>query len=203
MFATKLTIAMLLLGLMAACGSATSVEMTRRIDLLEVMNVPPGSTTINGFRLGTELDAPLLTEAQWTAETRTLPGAGSETPPCNDGTAHRLNKVGGRAEDDLFIAVEAIGDTGGDDVSDDRDCGCDTHISRLLFNNLSIEAEPSIPDYANLTLGKDHLCPNRLDDLVVGDSEFGGAVTVDFSGTLRVEDGGLWLDVTYFVREVP
>ena len=79
-------------------------------------------------------------------------------------------------------------------------------IPRLVtfcFNSVGIESVPPTFDLANLTLGKDELCPNRLDDLVVGDNEFGGDVMMDFSATLRVQDGGLWLDVTYFVREAP
>lgn len=204
MITGKLILPVLALFLITGCGSGTSVEMTRTIDVLEAIGVSPGATAVEGFRLGLDLHAPLLTEALWTAESRTLPAAGGETgAPCNDGTAYRLTKSGGRGPDDLFIAVEVIGDTGGGDISGDRDCGCDTHIKRLLFNQLRIEPEPPFVGYADLEFGKDELCPNRLDDLVVGDGEFGGPVAVDLSAALRVVDGGLFLEVTYFAQDAP
>ena len=200
--------AVLAVLLMAACGStASSIEMRRTFDVLDLqpdLRDFIGSEPITGFRIGPEVDTPVLTEATWTAETRTLPAAGPETPPCNDGTPHRLVKAGERGLHDLLLGVEVIGDTGAEDISPDRNCQCDTHVSRLSLNDIRIEPRPSPGSSrgtSGIRLGREQLCPNRLDDLVVGDNEFDGPVTVDLTATLRVDAGRLLLDVVYFVRE--
>ncbi|MBZ0111272.1 MAG: hypothetical protein K8J08_02295 [Thermoanaerobaculia bacterium] len=185
--------------LSGSCGGGfTSVEMTRRIDLLDAFGSRP-TDRVTRFQLGNELGAPWLTEVQWTSEFRALPAAGGESPPCNDGTKYRLRKEGERTSADLFRYVEVIGDTGDADISDDRDCSCDTHVSRLLLN--AINFEPStVAGLANLEYGKEALCPNELDDLVLGGRNFDGPVDVDLTGSLRVIDGRAILEVTYFVR---
>lgn len=38
----------------------------------------------------------------------------------------------------LVTGVEMIGDTGGDDVSDDADCDCDSRINRIEFARISV-----------------------------------------------------------------
>ena len=195
------------LALQGGCaGDSSTVAMTRTIDILATIAPSHRPTNVTGFQLGNDLHAPIQTSVTWTAETTVLPSAGGETPPCNDGSSHRLRPVDGDGFDhDPFLGVWVVGDTGSDDISDDRDCGCDTHISRMLFKNLHIISGPTASSFGliNTAFGKEQLCPNRLDDIVVGDNEFGGPVTVDLNSTLRVTDGGLFLDVTYIVREQP
>jgi len=185
-------------------GDISTVAMTRTIDILATIPAEDRPRNVTGFQLGEELNAPVQTSVTWIAETTILPAAGGETPPCNDGTSRRLRPVDGDGfSKDPFVLVSVIGDTGGDDISGDRDCGCDTHISRMLFKSLRIVSDPPELALANLELGKPQLCPNRLDDIVIGDSEFGGPVQVDLTSTLRVTDGGLFLDVSYVVIEQP
>lgn len=194
---------MVLMLALAACEpDPTSITMTRTIDIYESQGIPLRSP-ITGFRYATEdgLIPVVLTEATWTAERRRLPAAGPETPPCNDGEAHTLSATSGSRN--FLMAAEVIGDTGSDDISDDTDCGCDTHIKRLAFTSLQVEPADEHLQFANLELGKRELCPNLGQDVHSGGREFGGAVDLELSTTLRVADGRLLLDVTYAVTSAP
>ncbi len=192
------------------CGSScpnnsTSVRFTKTLNLLESITPSVGAMTgrkISGFKLGdfsTERD--LLRTSTTGPIQFELPGAGPETPPCNDGTPERrANKA------PMIRILSMIGDTGGEDVSDDGDCHCDTHIEFIEFVPIEILFE----DGGNLRIpagsiqGRYLLCPNTPEHhLISGDREFGGAVLATFNCTFRVADNGegLFADIRYDVRE--
>ncbi len=203
-------LALLLIGAVAtaltACGTTTSIVMTKQIDVLDHLTsrglLTTTGHTVTGFRVGTTLPLPpFTTTASSRAETTVLPEAGSEVEGfCpGDGDGHDLTLTG-----NAVTSVTVIGDTGNDDVSSDDDCHCDTQVKELLIDNLDIEATPPIPfGFSNVTFGRDVLCPNRhaAHTSHSGGLDFGGAVVVNFAAILSVVDGRLLLDVTYAVRE--
>ncbi|MEL6796196.1 MAG: hypothetical protein AAFO89_05165 [Planctomycetota bacterium] len=197
-----LPIALLSALVLSGCTpSRSTVIMTRTIDVYEAAD-QVSARPIESFRVGLDLGAPALTELNWVARSASLPGAGGEVPPCNDGERHRLLRDDDLSDDPNLVDVAfVIGDTGGDDISNDRDCGCDTHVAELLLNQIRPVPADAAPLLANLSLGRDELCPNARDDLVVGDREFGGPVDVEFAARMYVQGGRLLLDVGYSVTE--
>ena len=130
-----------------------------------------------------------------------LNGAGFEAIVCNDG-----EKFGFGTGSTLLNFMEVIGDTGGDDVSEDTDCHCDTRIHAIEFNGLAVEFEtgPGIQFSPSRLEGNSLMCPNiPAGHLIRGDKEFGGPVNVSASITLRVADDrrALLADITYRVIE--
>jgi hypothetical protein len=170
--------------------------MRRTIDIIDATGLR--ELDVTGFRLGLDLDAPLLTRATYSSGVRRLPAAGHESPPCNDGTPHTLPR------NELFTHAEAIGDTGAEDVSHDRDCHCDSHV-RVRLANLRIEGSPTGGGVvAPWTFDGDDLCPNMVDgDLISGDKNFDSPVDAELTATLRVAGGRLLLDVRYTLEEIP
>jgi hypothetical protein len=64
------------------------------------------------------------------------PNAGSEFPGgCHDGAIITNPSVTGAG---LIRGIFLIGDTGGDDISSDSNCSCDTQIQNLQFNQVTI-----------------------------------------------------------------
>lgn len=192
--------ALFLLAPFIACDDTSTTFMMRRTVDLHARFGATTPSVLTGFQLGGDLDAPVRTRAE-ARVTATLPAAGAESPPCNDGTAH-VRRVTG---DPMFVGdfVSLIGDTGAEDISTDRDCGCDTHISRMSFTLIRmVPSLPNLPDLGSVTLGKADFCPNTLDDLVVGDTNLDGQVEVTMTAVLEVRGGRLMLDVTYEGREV-
>jgi hypothetical protein len=61
--------------------------------------------------------------------------AGGEFGVCNDGDVIANPTITG----DLISAIELIGDTGGDDISSDSDCHCDTQIKSITFNDVVVQ----------------------------------------------------------------
>ncbi|WP_373548111.1 hypothetical protein [Haliscomenobacter sp.] len=61
------------------------------------------------------------------------PMAGPEIFGCNDGEIVNMRLTGG-----LLRSLQVIGDTGGSDISNDNDCGCDTQIRRIEFNPITL-----------------------------------------------------------------
>jgi hypothetical protein len=61
----------------------------------------------------------------------TFPGAGGEFGGCNDGKVFSFpsHKIKGNLVQELHI----IADTGGDDVSEDDNCHCDTRVEKITF----------------------------------------------------------------------
>lgn len=190
----------------ASCpGETTIVRFTKTINLLESVTPSVGAMTgrtITGFKLGeftserdllrTSTTGPILFD---------LEGAGSESPPCHDGTPYRRAAIS-----PMIRILSLIGDTGNEDVSDDDDCRCDSHIEFIEFVPIEIAFEDGgvlrIP--AGSIKGRYLLCPNtRENHLISGDREFGGAVIATFNCTLRVSDSGdgLYADIQYDLRE--
>ncbi len=65
------------------------------------------------------------------------PSAGPEFYVCADGQVVSASASSSPA----IQSVEVIGDTGGDDVSNDDDCGCDAQLRSIEFNPVPIELE--------------------------------------------------------------
>jgi hypothetical protein len=91
--------------------------------------------------------------------------------------------------DGTTFTAEIIADTGGDDVSDDRNCQCDSKIKSIEIPSLAIYFEGVASPFGiqPLRIEGDVLCPNIPDGhLVNGDREFGGDVEVFGAIILRV-----------------
>jgi hypothetical protein len=68
--------------------------------------------------------------------------AGGEGPfGCNDGYVHRSDAGEILLSNNLIRSIGIIGDTGGDDISSDGDCRCDTKITHIHFNPINITLE--------------------------------------------------------------
>ncbi len=186
-------------------NNSTSVRFIKTINFLESVTPSVGAMTgrtITGFKLGDFASERELIRTSTTGSSQfDLPGAGSETPPFNNGTPLRRAGIA-----PMVRILSLIGDTGGDDVSNDDDCHCDTHIEFIEFISIEVQFE----DGGNLHIpagsiqGKRLLCPNTIENhLVSGDRDFGGGVIVTFNLTLRVADSGegLFADVRYDLRE--
>lgn len=158
---------------------------------------------VTGFVIGYSLDdTEPVTRFSNTFGPARLPGAGAEAIICQEGSAFAFAITGSP----VTFLMRIIADTGGDDVSDDRDCHCDSKIESITLFNLALFFEGmDIPlQIPELTIRGEVLCPNIPDGhLVSGDREFGGDVMVDGSITLRVEDGrpGLMADVMLHMIE--
>jgi hypothetical protein len=131
----------------------------------------------------------------------TLPAAGSEVIECRDGR----DLVFG-SWDEPILQFAAIGDTGGDDVSDDDDCKCDTHIKHIQFTTLSILLEDGtlLEPSSTRIEGRYLFCPNIPEGhLVRGDRDFNGPVMVTGSVHLYVSPDRrhLFAEVQYHVIE--
>ena len=75
-----------------------------------------------------------------------LPTAGAEFMSCNEGKAYWLTDSGtisyeGNEMRDIKARVNLIGDTGGSDISDDRDCRCDAKIKKIEITGLQVQVE--------------------------------------------------------------
>lgn len=195
----------LLLGSISCSNNITSIRYIKTINLLEHITPSVGSMTgrtITGFKLGEfSSERDLLRNSTTGPILFDLPEAGSESPPCSDGTPYRRAAIS-----PMIRILSLIGDTGGDDVSDDDDCHCDSHIEFIEFVPIEIEFEDGgvmrIP--AGSIQGRYLLCPNtRENHLISGDREFGGAVIATFNCTLRLADSGegLFVDIQYDLRE--
>lgn len=183
----------------------TEILYEATINVLENQTLPfnvPDGDNISGFYLGTDLsDRPLHQSVTYTLPEVTLNAAGAEFGICNDGEKYYYG-----AGSELLNTLSVIGDTGGDDVSDDGDCGCDTRIHAIEFNALEVVfgTNPSIQFSPSRLEGNSLMCPNIPDGhLINGDREFGGPVLVTASITLRVSDDrrALLADITYHVIE--
>ncbi|MDW8054995.1 MAG: membrane dipeptidase, partial [Anaerolineae bacterium] len=101
--------------------------------------IPPGATLV----------PPTVSEFD-----ASLRAAGAEFGACNDGEQHEIRITEGPVSRMVVIA-----DTGGDDISDDENCGCDTKIVSLEFRPLrvrsaGIPAFPALPSLPrNAVLG--------------------------------------------------
>jgi hypothetical protein len=67
--------------------------------------------------------------------------AGAEVGACNDGDVIANPTITG----DLIAAIQLIGDTGGDDISSDTDCSCDTQIKNITFNPVVVQLVADSP----------------------------------------------------------
>lgn len=63
------------------------------------------------------------------------PKAGIEIGVCNNG---EVINVPIRKSRELVKSIQIIGDTGGSDISNDSNCECDTQISRIEFNPITV-----------------------------------------------------------------
>lgn len=200
----------LLLGFIAfsACEDdpdRTEILYQTTINVLENQTLPytlAEGDRIEGFYLGYDLtNRPLNQSVTFELTERRLVGAGGEAIVCNDGEKYSFG-----TGSTLLNFIEVIGDTGGDDVSDDADCHCDTRIHAIEFNGLDVEFENSIgTSFSPSRLeGNSLMCPNIPGGhLINGDREFGGPVNVSATVTLRVSDDrrALLADITYHVIE--
>lgn len=159
------------------CDDGTRIRFAKTLNLLEIITpayTPSTGRFITGFSLPDHTGEPTLVRRIFsTGNTQfAIPGAGTETPPCNDGTP--LTRATNAPTAPLVRIVSLIGDTGGDDVSDDSDCRCDTHIQRLELANIIIHYADGIQSsLGNRTIqGRYFLCPNIPEGhLVTGDRE--------------------------------
>jgi hypothetical protein len=129
-----------------------------------------------------------------------LPAAGPEFGSlCNDG--ERTRRAYSRG---LVRILHLIGDTGGDDISNDEDCHCDARIDLIAFHPFEVIFEDGttlrIPE--GLLTGNTLLCPNTSHALGP-QRDFGGRVIATVAVTMRVADDGsaLFADVRYDVRK--
>ncbi len=65
---------------------------------------------------------------------KVLPESGTEIGPCNNGESHEV----GFSNESFLPTVKVIADTGNDDISEDRDCGCDSEIKSVEFKPITI-----------------------------------------------------------------
>jgi len=133
----------------------------------------------------------------------TLPAAGGEGIPCNDGESYAFSVT----DSPVTMLVKIIGDTGGDDVSDDNDCHCDTKIDYIELLNFAVYFnDVEVPlQFPDLKISGTALCPNIPDGhLIAGDREFGGDVEANGTITIRVADDNstLMADVSLHMIEI-
>jgi hypothetical protein len=183
----------------------TEILYQTTINVLENQTLPytlAEGDRIAGFYLGFDLNnRPLNQSVTFELTERRLDGAGGEAIVCNDG-----EKFSFGAGSTLLNFMEVIGDTGGEDISEDGDCHCDTRIHAIEFNGLDVEFEtgPGIAFSPSRLEGNSLMCPNiAAGHLINGDREFGGPVNVTASITLRVSDDrrALLADIMYHVIE--
>lgn len=67
------------------------------------------------------------------------PRAGGEFLHCNDGEVY--SGPGLLAVSGVIERIEVIGDTGGDDISNDPNCGCDTQIKSMGLSRVNLTME--------------------------------------------------------------
>jgi len=181
----------------------TVIQFAETINFLDHIQPSTAAMTgrrISGFLLGDfDSERDLLQRHQFGPVSFALSAAGPETPPCNDGTPLLVD-----TGDPWVRILSLIGDTGGDDVSEDADCHCDTHIQFMEFGPLELRFADGgvlrLP--ASRMDGRRLLCPNiAAGHLLRGDREFGGGVAYNVRATLRVADdgSGLWADIQYTV----
>lgn len=200
----KVALLMLLCVAGIQCESDTVLLYRETIDVLDHIQPPVEpmrGRTISGFTVedGTETRH---RRYSFGPRQRLLEKAGAEAIACNDGTPSDF------AHGDPLVRITSlIGDTGGDDVSDDADCHCDTRINYIAFSDVNVFFE----DGTAVTLegkrleGRYTMCPNIPDGHHVrGGRDFNGAVRVTYGITLRVSDDNFSLlaDVRYDVRSV-
>lgn len=159
---------------------------------------------VTGFILGYSLEnTEPVTRFEGAFGPTRFAAAGGEAIPCNDGTAYAVAIT----DSPVTVMMRVVADTGGDDVSDDRNCHCDSKIESMTLYGVAVFFEGmDVPlQIPELTISGDVLCPNVPDGhLVSGDREFGGEVQVDGSIVLRVADGrpGLLADVGLHMIEL-
>lgn len=193
---------------MLSCDHAsdrTEIRYSTTISVLEQQTIPytlSEDQLISGFYLGYDLnDRPLRQTLTYELPEQRLEAAGSEAIACNDGKKYSFG-----SGSTLLNFIRVIGDTGGDDVSDDGDCGCDTRIDAIEFNGLEVafDVGTGIQFSPSRLEGKTLMCPNIPGGHHIrGDREFGGPVNVNASVTLRVSDDrrALLADIMYHVIE--
>lgn len=191
----NLTLAMCIITLIACTPKSdkTEVSFTTTIDILQVggITLPANfnGVPITGFLTGDPFAA-IDPYTRYIGEfpRATLPGAGFEVGDCNDGDRH-LIALDPNPDRPLTMTAKVIADTGGDDVSDDRTCRCDSRIDEIAIHGLTVffGSPTDSVQLGEVTLSGDMLCPNILDGhLVSGDREFGGDVDILGAVVLRV-----------------
>ncbi len=171
----------------------TEVSFTTTIDVLQVggITLPANfsGVPVTGFLTGDPF-ARIDPYTRYIGEIprATLPGAGPEFGDCNDGDRH-LIALDPSPDRPLTMTARVIADTGGDDVSDDGTCRCDSRIDEIAINELTVffGSPTDSVQLGKVTLTGDALCPNIPDGhLVSGDREFGGEVDIFGAVVLRV-----------------
>ena len=186
--------ALLVLTLFACTKSdKTEVAFTTTIDVLQAggitLPVNFAGVPVTGFLTGDPF-ARIDPYTRYVGEfpRATLPGAGLEVGDCNDGDRH-LIALDPSPDRPLTMTAKVIADTGGDDVSDDRTCRCDSRIDEIEINELTVffGSPPDSVHLGKVIITGDLLCPNIPDGhLVSGDREFGGEVDIFGAVVLRV-----------------
>jgi hypothetical protein len=200
----------LVLAVAVSCdrpADKTEIQFITTIDVLENSSLEEPEFVrdlpVRGFILGYELeDRTVVTQAIGVIQNRTLPAAGSETPPCNDG--EKYNPVA--VDDPVIHSMGLIADTGAEDVSDDNNCGCDSRIDFIQLRHIEVfyDGYPTPIQYASLQITGDALCPSIPGGHHVrGDREFGGPVDVGGGVVLRVDpvSNRLVVDISLFMVE--
>ncbi len=185
-----------ILTLFISCTNSspkTEIAFTETVDIFQVGNqglLPEyDGVRITGFNLGYPIyNRDQVTRYIGDIPRATLDGAGLEAGICNDGDKH-LVALDPSPDRPLLLTAQIIGDTGNEDVSDDRNCRCDSRIDEIALQGLVVFFEGGLPplQFANFKLSGESLCPNTVDGhLVSGDREFGGSVDIFGAVVLRI-----------------
>lgn len=200
-----LNLLVLIIGIATSCDQ-TDVRFNKTVNFLD--NIDPGVSVpegdlIRGFR---------IFETSDTTDERRMyglpafsfqfPASGAEIGLCGEGDPVLIGTG-------ILVRIASlIADTGGEDISDDNDCSCDTHIDYLDFLRIQVYYQSGlvldIPQGTKIH-GKILFCPNIPEgNLVGGDRDFSGSGRLTLRAVLRVSDDSrdLLLEVDYNLREI-
>jgi hypothetical protein len=181
---------------------ATEIRYEETVDVFENGSHahPDPGTPILGFSFGYDLPAEVIRFARDSVMGLTLPAAGAEIGACQDGEVFRravYRKV--------INSFGLIGDTGNEDVSDDRDCHCDSRIEYIHLDNFTVYFDGPYEAQQLIDFRIENLCPNIPDGHhYSGDREFGGKVYANMWITLRVlpDNSSIVADVKLHMHEI-
>lgn len=181
---------------------ATEIRYEETVDIFAFgsQQNPASGTPILGFSTGTAIPPEAVRVAKDSILTLTLPAAGAELGACQDGEVFRravYRKV--------INSFGLIGDTGNEDVSDDRDCHCDSRIEYIQMNNFTVHFADPVGPVQLESFRIENLCPNIPDGHhYSGDREFGGKVFANLWITLRVlpDNSSIVAEVKLHMHEI-
>ena len=198
----KFYLGLFLIAILIVCTANTcrpsgvGLRFRTTINVLEHMRPsvsPATGRAITGFKLGPfDTQRKTIKSVSFGPREYRLPAAGPEYGGglCHDGTP--LEKV---HDEQLVRMISLIGDTGGDDISEDGDCHCDARVNFIELQPIEVVFESGenlrLPP-GSMLYGKKLMCPNTS-HAFTDEKDFRGTVIAYFGITLRVADNGFAL----------